>query len=143
MNLEQMRQRADDVVPVIAKMTETMFDLRDPPSERNRNIAIAVLRGETLNSFGISRERARQITYRLFRRAEMIMNDKFGYPMSTRLTNCIVNQLGLRWTERWNITREHFEQVAAMSDDDLLRIPNFGKRALQELRSIQKELNQC
>ena len=46
--------------------------------------------------------------------------------LSTRARNCLINELG---------HEASIGDVIAMSDKDLLRVPNFGKKSLSELRS--------
>lgn len=47
--------------------------------------------------------------------------------LSTRARNCLINELGHEAT---------IGDVIAMSDKALLRVPNFGKKSLRELRSL-------
>ena len=47
--------------------------------------------------------------------------------LSTRARNCLINELGHEAT---------IGDVIAMSDKDLLRVPNFGKKSLRELRLL-------
>lgn len=139
LTIPQMREHADRIVPIIEKMVQPSFDMRDPPTERNRNIAISVLRGQTLVGHGVSRSRAAQITHRLYRRAEALSNDKFGYPTSARLVNCIKNMLDVPYDfRRVDLTKKQFLEIAAMTDAEILRTPNFGKRTLEELRTIER-----
>ena len=46
--------------------------------------------------------------------------------LSTRARNCLINEIGHEGS---------LGDVIAMSDKDLLRVPNFGKKSLRELRS--------
>lgn len=45
--------------------------------------------------------------------------------LSTRARNCIINELG---------HEASMGDIIAMSDKELLRVPNFGKKSLRELR---------
>ena len=47
--------------------------------------------------------------------------------LSTRARNCLINELGYEAT---------IGDVIAMSDKALLRVPNFGKKSLRELRLL-------
>ena len=47
--------------------------------------------------------------------------------LSTRARNCLINELGHEAT---------IGDVIAMSDKALLRVPNFGKKSLRELRLL-------
>ena len=47
--------------------------------------------------------------------------------LSTRARNCLINELGYDAT---------IGDVIAMSDKALLRVPNFGKKSLRELRLL-------
>lgn len=51
--------------------------------------------------------------------------------LSSRARNCLVNKLGHEAT---------IGDIIAMSDKDLLRVPNFGKKSLRELRSAIDEM---
>jgi hypothetical protein len=51
--------------------------------------------------------------------------------LSTRARNCIINELG---------HEASIGDIIAMSDRDLLRVPNFGKKSLRELRSAIDEM---
>ena len=51
--------------------------------------------------------------------------------LSTRARNCIINELGHDAT---------IGDIIAMSDKELLRVPNFGKKSLSELRSAIEEM---
>jgi len=55
---------------------------------------------------------------------------KYLSGLSTRASNCITNQLGYEAT---------IGDVIAMSDKALLRVPNFGKKSLRELRLLIEE----
>lgn len=52
---------------------------------------------------------------------------KYLSGLSTRASNCIINELGYEAT---------IGDVIAMSDKDMLRVPNFGKKSLRELRLL-------
>jgi hypothetical protein len=52
---------------------------------------------------------------------------KYLSGLSTRASNCIINELGYEAT---------IGDVIAMSDKALLRVPNFGKKSLRELRLL-------
>jgi hypothetical protein len=54
----------------------------------------------------------------------MLAQDVQG--LSTRARNCLINELG---------HEASIGDVIAMSDKHLLRVPNFGKKSLSELRS--------
>ena len=54
----------------------------------------------------------------------MLAQDVQG--LSTRARNCLINELGHEGS---------IGDVIAMSDKDLLRVTNFGKKSLSELRS--------
>ena len=54
----------------------------------------------------------------------MLAQDMLG--LSTRARNCLINELG---------HEASIGDVIAMRDKDLLRVPNFGKKSLSELRS--------
>lgn len=51
--------------------------------------------------------------------------------LSTRARNCIINELGHEAT---------IGDIIAMSDKELLRVPNFGKKSLRELRKAIDEM---
>ena len=53
----------------------------------------------------------------------MLAQDMPG--LSTRARNCLINEIGHEGS---------IGDVIAMSDKDLLRVPNFGKKSLSELR---------
>ncbi|WP_304194070.1 DNA-directed RNA polymerase subunit alpha C-terminal domain-containing protein, partial [Lentibacter algarum] len=52
---------------------------------------------------------------------------KYLSGLSTRASNCIINELGYEAT---------IGEVIAMSDKALLRVPNFGKKSLREMRLL-------
>jgi hypothetical protein len=52
---------------------------------------------------------------------------KYLSGLSTRASNCITNELGYEAT---------IGEVIATSDKALLRVPNFGKKSLRELRLL-------
>jgi hypothetical protein len=52
---------------------------------------------------------------------------KYLSGLSVRARNCIINELGREAT---------IGDVIAMSDKELLRVPNFGKKSLRELRLL-------
>lgn len=52
---------------------------------------------------------------------------KYLSGLSTRASNCIINELGYEAT---------IGDVIAMSDKAMLRVPNFGKKSLRELRLL-------
>lgn len=146
LTLAHMRLDAERVIPVIEAMQESSTQHRDPPSERNKQMAIAVLRGAKLADFEVSPERARQITYRLYKRADEILrlgSDDVNQMLSMRLRNCILNEFGtwrageLRST---TVTERMFWKAADLEDHVLLRWPNFGRKCLTELREVAKRL---
>ena len=51
--------------------------------------------------------------------------------LSVRARNCIINELGYEAS---------IGDIIAISDKDLLRVPNFGKKSLSELRSTIEEM---
>ena len=51
--------------------------------------------------------------------------------LSVRARNCIINQLG---------HEANVGDIIAMTDKELLRVPNFGKKSLSELRSAIEEM---
>ena len=52
---------------------------------------------------------------------------KYLSGLSVRARNCIINWLGREAT---------IGEIIAISDKDLLRVPNFGKKSLRELRLL-------
>lgn len=108
-------------------------------SKRNEAIYKAAQRGESWaeigRKFGICRERVRQIVLKQRRLAEHAEATKGAtpdgpiqnYTMSARAANCLKNE---------NIVT--LRQLEEYTEAELLRVPNFGRKSLEEIVKLCK-----